>query len=136
MNEKLDEKNDPLYKLIQEAGPEEVGSDFLSSILVQLDQKTTITSYKPIISKKSWLIFGLIFIIITVFSITQVPAESNWSDFLYIPIDLKVPTINIDFRLPALPTIFKTNIMAQSIISFIILSFAFIIIRNKLIELK
>lgn len=136
MNEKLDKKNDPIYKLIQEAGLEEVGSDFLSSILVQIEQKETITTYKPIISAKSWFIFGLVFITIVLISITQVPAESTWKELLYIPTLLKVPTINISFHLPTVPQFFKTNIMVQSLTSFTILSIAFIIIRNKLMEWK
>lgn len=136
MNEKLDKKNDPLFKLIQEAGLEEVSKDFLSSILVQLDEKKTITTYKPIISKKSWLVFGLLFIIIVLISIVQAPVESTWTDILYIPTTIKVPSFNLNLKIPTIPSVFKTNIMFQSLTSFTILSLAFIIIRNKLIEWK
>ncbi len=136
MKENIDKTRDPLFRLIQEAGPEEVDSGFLLSVLDQLDKKSILTSYKPIISRKSWLVFGLIFIIILLISIFQAPTETTWTDILYISNNLKLPAINIQLPSISIPTIFKTNIMAQSVISFIILSFAFIIIRNKLIELK
>lgn len=134
MNEQPNRKKDPFFKLIQEAGTEEVHPDFLATILEQLDKKYITKNQAPLISKKSWLIFGLVSIVIALISISQVPSESTWSEIIYTNSFFETPKINLSFNFISLPTFFKTNIMAQAMSSFIVLSFAFIIIRNKLLE--
>ncbi|MFC3417339.1 hypothetical protein [Algoriphagus hitonicola] len=136
MNDRLKNEHDPLFKWIQEASPKSPHEDILRSVMSRLEEKKSITTYEPIISKKQWGMIASIFAVVILLSFFQSPIESIWTKmFVEFP-ELTLPSISFSFATPSLPEFVKTGIMMQATLAFITLSVAVILIKNKLSEMR
>ena len=82
MNDRMKTKRDPFFNWIKEAGTESPSQDFYLSVMSKLEEKKSIITYDPVISKKQWIVIGSVFAFIILITFTQNSLENTWSDWI------------------------------------------------------
>ncbi len=86
MNENADKYLDELTKkVIKETPLEQPSFNFTASVMSQVAElsSNTVTTYKPLISKKGWIIISIVFLSLILFMLFGIQKEStSWFDSL------------------------------------------------------
>ena len=111
-----------IRQLITELGTDEPSSNFRRSILDKLNQKNSVSIYKPVISSFTWKLIGGSIAAIVVIVLLFVPFSENAPPQLYQLSDYAIPKFSISFPKISLPTLMLPDLVGQSIIAFCVLA--------------
>lgn len=112
-------KERALSSLMQKHTLEEPSFDFTAGVLSNIEQKTVVETYQPVLGKKAWFLIGSLLTFIIVFTVLKADSSSNKYAAIGEMYSKFLDSLKFEFPTLAISPLFALSIFALSSLLFL-----------------